>query len=186
VIGIVKLALGRPYTFVVMAVLILIAGVSAALRTPTDIFPDIDIPVVAVVWSYTGLSPDDMSGRIVGLYERALTTTVNDVEHIESNSEVNYGIVKIFFQPTADIQTALAQVTAVSQTVPPAPIARCTSNCRAILAWCACRRPPLILANQGAQVALVGADGKVALKPITLRRDFGDSVEVVAGVSPTD
>ena len=116
-IGIVKLALGRPYTFVVMAVLILIAGVSAALRTPTDIFPDIDIPVVAVVWSYTGLSPDDMAGRIVGLYERALTTTVNDVEHIESNSETNYGIVKIFFQPTVNIQTALAQVTAVSQTV---------------------------------------------------------------------
>jgi multidrug efflux pump subunit AcrB len=116
-IGIVRLALGRPYTFVVMAVLVLIAGVSAALRTPTDIFPDIDIPVVAVVWSYTGLSPDDMAGRIVGLYERVLTTTVNDVEHVESNSETNYGIVKIFFQPTVDIQTALAQVTAVSQTV---------------------------------------------------------------------
>jgi multidrug efflux pump subunit AcrB len=117
VIGIVRLALARPYTFVVMAVLILIAGVSAAVRTPTDIFPDIDIPVVAVVFSYTGLSPDDMAGRIVGLYERALTTTVNDVEHIESNSMPNYGIVKIFFQPTVDIQTALAQVTAVSQTV---------------------------------------------------------------------
>jgi multidrug efflux pump subunit AcrB len=115
-IGIVKLALKRPYTFVVMAVLILIAGVSAAVRTPTDIFPDINIPVVAVVFSYTGLSPDEMAGRIVGLYERSLTTTVNDIEHVESNSMPNYGIVKIFFQPTVDIQTALAQVTAVSQT----------------------------------------------------------------------
>ena len=112
-IGIVRLALGRPYTFVVMVVLVLIAGVSAALRTPTDIFPDFDIPVVAVVWSYTGLSPDEMGGRIVGLYERSLTTTVNDIEHIESNSMPNYGIVKIFFQPTVNIQTALAQVTAV-------------------------------------------------------------------------
>jgi multidrug efflux pump subunit AcrB len=115
-IGIVKLALKRPYTFVVMAVLILIAGVSAAVRTPTDIFPDINIPVVAVVFSYTGLAPDEMAGRIVGLYERSLTTTVNDIEHVESNSMPNYGIVKIFFQPTVDIQTALAQVTAVSQT----------------------------------------------------------------------
>jgi multidrug efflux pump subunit AcrB len=114
---IVRLALERPYTFVVMAVLILIGGTSAALRTPTDIFPDINIPVIAVVFSYTGLSPDDMAGRIVGLYERALTTTVNDIDHIESNSETNYGIVKIFFQPTVDIQTALAEVTAESQTM---------------------------------------------------------------------
>jgi multidrug efflux pump subunit AcrB len=117
VIGIVKLALGRPYTFVVMAVLVLIAGVSAALRTPTDIFPNIDIPVVAVVFSYTGLPPDDMAGRIVTYYERAVTTSVNDVEHIESQSMPSYGIIKIFFQPTVDINAALAQVTAVSQTV---------------------------------------------------------------------
>ncbi|MDB5408926.1 MAG: transporter [Rhodospirillales bacterium] len=116
-IGIVKTALRRPYTFVVMAVLILIFGASSALRTPTDIFPNINIPVVSVVFSYTGLPPDDMSGRIVTYYERALTTSVNDIEHIESQSIPNYGIIKIFFQPTVNINAALAQVSAMSQTV---------------------------------------------------------------------
>jgi multidrug efflux pump subunit AcrB len=116
-IGIVKLALRRPYTFVVMAVLIMIFGVASALRTPTDIFPNINIPVVSVVFSYTGLPPDDMSGRIVTFYERALTTSVNDIEHIESQSIPNYGIIKIFFQPTVNINAALAQVAAMSQTV---------------------------------------------------------------------
>jgi multidrug efflux pump subunit AcrB len=100
-----------------MALLILIFGTAAALRTPTDIFPNINIPVISVVWSYTGLPPDDMSGRIVGFYERSLTNSVNDIEHIESQSIPNYGIVKIFFQPTVDINAALAQVTAMSQTV---------------------------------------------------------------------
>src|ERR1700722_13299520 len=92
-IGIVKLALRRPYTFIVMALLILIFGVASALRTPTDIFPNINIPVVSVVFSYTGLPPDDMAGRIVTFYERALTTSVNDIEHIESQSIPNYGII---------------------------------------------------------------------------------------------
>src|SRR5256885_6401494 len=116
-VSIVKLALGRPYTFIVMALLIMICGVAAALRTPTDIFPNINIPVVSVVFSYTGLPPDDMAGRIVTLYERSLTTTVNDIEHIESQSIPNYGIIKIFFQPTVNINAALAQVDALSQTV---------------------------------------------------------------------
>src|SRR6266566_2938506 len=116
-IGIVKIALRRPYTFVVMAVLILLFGISAALRTPIDIFPNINIPVVAVVFSYTGLPPDDMSGRVVTFYERALTTSVNDIEHIESQSIPDYGIIKIFFQPTVNINAALAQVSAMSQTV---------------------------------------------------------------------
>lgn len=116
-IGIVRLALGRPYTFVVMAILILIFGTISALRTPTDIFPDIKIPVIAAVWSYTGLPPDEMAGRIVSVYERSLTTTVNDIEHIESQSLAGYGIVKIFFQPGVNINTANAQVTAISQTV---------------------------------------------------------------------
>src|SRR6195952_2305886 len=115
--GIVLLALRRPYTFVVLAILILIFGTTAALRTPTDIFPNINIPVVAVVFNYSGLSPDDMSGRIVTFYERALTTSVNDVEHIESQSIPNYGIIKIFFQPSVNINAALAQVGAMSQTV---------------------------------------------------------------------
>ncbi|WP_206997155.1 efflux RND transporter permease subunit [Trinickia mobilis] len=114
---IVRLALTRPYTFIVLALLILLAGPLAALRTPTDIFPDIRIPVISVVWNYAGLQPDDMAGRIVTYYERTLGTTVNDVAHIESQSFRGYGIVKIFFQPTVDIRTATAQVTSVSQTV---------------------------------------------------------------------
>ena len=114
---IVRLALERPYTFVVLALLILIVGPLSALRTPTDIFPDIKIPVIAVVWQYTGLPPDQMAGRINSPFERVLTTTVNDVEHIEAKSIAGYGIVKIFFQPTVNIATANAQVTAVSQTL---------------------------------------------------------------------
>ncbi len=116
-VGIVKLALHRPYTFVVMALLILIFGIISIFRTPTDIFPNIDIPVVSVVFSFTGLSPDDMAGRIVTYYERAATTTVNNVEHLESESIANFGIIKIFFQPSVNISEALAQVAAVSQTV---------------------------------------------------------------------
>jgi multidrug efflux pump subunit AcrB len=115
--AIVRIALRRPYTFVVLAILIMIFGATAAWRTPTDIFPNINIPVVSVVFSYDGLSPDDMSGRIVTFYERALTTSVNDVEHIESQSIPNYGIIKIFFQPNVNINAALAEVSAMSQTV---------------------------------------------------------------------
>src|ERR1700752_3667581 len=116
-IGIVRIALRRPYTFVVLALLILITGPLAALRTPVDIFPDIRIPVIAVVWQYTGLQPDQMAGRMTTLFQRALTTTVNDIEHIESNSYNGFGIVKVFFQPNVDIRMANAQVTAISQTL---------------------------------------------------------------------
>src|SRR5579864_8035490 len=115
--AIVQVALKRPYTFVVLAVLIIIFGGQAALRTPTDIFPNIGIPVVAVVWTYNGLTPEDMSGRVIYYYERALTTTVSDIEHIESQSLYGRGIVKVFFQPGTNIAAAQAQVTAVSQTV---------------------------------------------------------------------
>src|SRR6201995_5596614 len=115
--AIVRIALGRPYTFVVLALLILIIGPLAALRTPTDIFPDIRIPVIGVVWQYTGLPPDQMSGRITTPFERSLTTTVNDIEHIVANSYNGVGIIKIFFQPNVDIRTANAQVTAISQTL---------------------------------------------------------------------
>jgi multidrug efflux pump subunit AcrB len=115
--GIVRIALSRPYTFVVLALLILIIGPLAAMRTPTDIFPDIRIPVIGVVWQYTGLPPDQMSGRITTPFERSLTTTVNDIEHIVANSYNGFGIVKIFFQPNVDIRTANAQVTAISQTL---------------------------------------------------------------------
>lgn len=114
---IVRVALQRPYTFVVMALLILIIGPLAATQTPTDIFPDIKIPVISVVWTYRGLSPDDMAGRVIYSYERQLSSTVNDIQHIESQSVPGLGIVKIFFQPNVDIRTATAQVTSLSQTV---------------------------------------------------------------------
>ncbi len=113
----VRIALKRPYTFIVMAMLIVIIGVVSLTRMPTDIFPDIDIPVITAVWAYTGLPPEEMERRIVTNYERALTTTVNDIEHIESQSLTGMAVVKIFFQPGADIDAATAQVTAISQTV---------------------------------------------------------------------
>jgi multidrug efflux pump subunit AcrB len=116
-LALVRIALSRPYTFIVLALLILIAGPLAALRTPTDIFPNIGIPVISVVWTYNGLPPDQMSGRVIYYYERQLTTSVNDIEHIESQSLPGVGIVKIFFQPGVDIRTATAQVTSISQTV---------------------------------------------------------------------
>jgi len=116
-IALVRIALSRPYTFVVLALLLLIVGPLAALRTPTDIFPDIRIPVIGVVWQYTGLPPDQMAGRITTPFERSLTTTVNDIEHIVANSYNGFGIIKIFFQPGVDIRTANAQVTAISQTL---------------------------------------------------------------------
>ena len=116
-LAIVRIALQRPYTFVVMAMLILIFGVMAWVKTPTDIFPDIGIPVISAVWTYNGLPPDDMSGRVIYYYERTLSAQVNDIQHIESQSLPGYGVVKIFFQPKVKIEAALAQVTAASQTV---------------------------------------------------------------------
>ncbi len=116
-IGIVRVALSRPLTFIVMAILVAVVGVLAAVRTPVDIFPDIKVPVIAAAWTYQGLSPDDMAGRIITPYERVLSTTVNDIDHIESQSMPGIGVVKIYFQPGADIRTATAQVTSVSQTV---------------------------------------------------------------------
>ena len=116
-LNVVSIALKRPYTFVVMALLLLIVGTLAALRSPVDIFPEIRIPVIAVAWQYNGLPPDEMAGRITTLYERVLTTTVNDIEHIEANSYTGFGIVKIFFQPSVNVATANAQVSAISQVV---------------------------------------------------------------------
>ncbi len=116
-IAVVRIALRRPYTFVVLALVILIIGPLAALRTPVDIFPDIRIPVVAVIWQYTGLQPDEMAGRMATQFERALTTTVNDIEHIEANSYNTLSITKIFFQPNVDIRIANSQITAIAQTL---------------------------------------------------------------------
>src|SRR5271163_3340480 len=115
--ALVLIALRRPYTFVVLAILILLFGTISVLRTPTDIFPPVKIPVIAAVWTYNGLSPSDMSGRIIYYYERALTTTVSGIEHIESQSYYGSGVVKIYFQPGTDVAAAQAQVTASSQTV---------------------------------------------------------------------
>jgi multidrug efflux pump subunit AcrB len=113
---IVKLALRRPYTFTVLALLIMILGPIVILRTPTDVFPEINIPVVSIVWNYTGLSSEDMGNRITSVTERALTTLVDDIEHIESQSLNGIAVVKVFFQPHANIEKAIAQVTAISQT----------------------------------------------------------------------
>ncbi len=114
---IVKLALDRPYTFIVLALVILILSPVVILRTPTDIFPSIDIPVVAVAWTYAGLSPEEMEGRITTVYERVLTTTVDNIEHIESTTVNGTAIVKIYMQPGASIDRANAQITAISQTI---------------------------------------------------------------------
>src|SRR6202167_2905272 len=146
---IVRLALRRPYTFVVMSILILIMGGLAMVRTPTDIFPNINIPVVSIIWTYNGLIPQDMADRIVTITERNLTTTVDNIEHIESQSLYGIAVVKVFLQPTANIQQGIAQITAVSQTqlhqLPPGTT------------------PPLILAYSASsvpvlQLALSGRD----------------------------
>src|SRR5579862_5131846 len=150
---IVKIALTRPYTFIVLALLILIASPVIILRTPTDIFPSIDIPVVAVAWTYTGLSPEEMEGRITTVYERVLTTTVDNIEHIESTTVNGTAIVKIYMQPSASIDRANAQITAVSQTIlrqlPPGSL------------------PPLILNYNASTVPVLqlGLSGKTLTEP---------------------
>src|ERR1700761_1682428 len=113
---VVRIALERPYTLLVLALLLVIIGPLTILRTPIDIFPNIDIPIVSVVWAYSGLPPDEMAGRIVSIFERTTTTTVNDIEHIESQSLNGVGVVKFFFQPNVKIDVALSQITAIAQT----------------------------------------------------------------------
>src|ERR1700739_645528 len=116
-LAIVRIALSRPYTFVVAALLILLLGIFTVLRMPVDIFPGIDIPIIAVAFQYQGLPPDQMAGRVVTPFERALTTTVNDIDHFEANSYTTFGVVKIFFHPSVNIATANAQVTAIAQSL---------------------------------------------------------------------
>ncbi len=115
---IVRLALRRPYTFVVMAIAIALLGVVAIMSMPTDIFPEVDIPVISVIWQYPGMSPAEMEGRIIRSYEGILTTTVNDIEHIESQALNGVSVTRVYFQPGAKIAEAEAQITAVSQTGP--------------------------------------------------------------------
>src|SRR6059058_6651583 len=114
---IIRLALGRPYTFVVAALLLLLVTPFVLMRTPTDVLPEINIPVVSIIWNFTGLSAKDIEQRMVYTEERVLTTTVNDIQHIESTSYDGIGIIKVFFQPSVTISTAVAQITAVSQTI---------------------------------------------------------------------
>src|SRR2546429_3879211 len=119
---IVRLALGRPYTFVVMAILIAILGGSAIVTMPVDIFPYIDIPIVSVLWVYTGLSPVEMEKRVVTNFERSLTSNVNDIEHIESQAYTGYAVVRIYFHSNVKIDMAVAPGTATMQNpLPPMP-----------------------------------------------------------------
>src|SRR6476661_1345078 len=111
----VYLALRRPYTFVCVAILTLVFGIVAILRMPIDIFPAINVPVVSMLWSYGGLAPTEMEQRIVTLAERVYSSYVNDVEHIESQSLNGVSVIKVFFQPNADVQAGMAQLTAASQ-----------------------------------------------------------------------
>ncbi len=150
---IVRIALNRPYTFIVLALLILIMSPVIIFRTPTDIFPNINIPVIAVSWTYTGLSPEETEGRITTVYERVLTTTVDNIEHIESTTVNGTAIVKVYLQPNASIDRANAQVTAVSQTIlrqlPPGSL------------------PPLILNYSASTVPILqlGLSGKNLTEP---------------------
>jgi multidrug efflux pump subunit AcrB len=150
---IVRIALGRPYTFIVLALLILILSPVVILRTPTDIFPSINIPVVAVAWTFTGLSPEEMEGRITTVYERALTTTVDNIEHIESTTVNGTAVVKIYLQPNASIDRANAQITAISLSIlrqlPPSSL------------------PPLILNYSASTVPILqlGLSGKNLTEP---------------------
>src|SRR5713101_5317281 len=113
---IVRLALKQPYTIIVLAILIFLFGGLSIVRTPTDIFPDINIPVVSIIWNYNSMEPQDLADRIVTITERNLTTTVDNIEHIESQSLYGIAVVKVFFQPTVSIDKAIAQITANSQT----------------------------------------------------------------------
>src|ERR1039457_3651514 len=114
---IIRTALRYPYTFFVMAIVIVLFGSLSALRTPVDILPDIKLPVISVVWTYIGMPPADMSNRVITYYERQMTTAVNDIDHIESQSLPGVGVVKVFCHPNVNVHAALGQVTAVSQTV---------------------------------------------------------------------
>jgi Cu/Ag efflux pump CusA len=116
---IVRLALRRPYTFVVMSMMIVILGILATFRMPTDIFPEIDIPVVSVIWSYTGISPEEMAEVVTIRCERSFTTSVNDIEHMESQSLPGLSTIKVFFYPNAKVEAAVAQLAAASQAVLP-------------------------------------------------------------------
>src|SRR5947207_11553701 len=114
---IVRLALRRPYTFVVAALLLMLLTPFVLLRTPTDIFPAIDIPVISIIWQYAGLNAQEIEQRIIYNHERSLSATVNDIEHIESTSFNGVGVIKVFLQPGASVDAGVAQITAIAQTI---------------------------------------------------------------------
>src|SRR5246127_646904 len=138
---IVRLALKEPYTIIVLAILIFLFGALAIVHTPTDIFPDINIPVVSIVWTYNSLEPQDLADRIVTITERALTTTVDNIEHLESQSLYGVAVVKVFLQPTASLDKAIAQITAISQTQ--------------LRQWPAGPPPPLIISYSASTVPIL-------------------------------
>ena len=154
---IVNLALRRPYTFIVLAIFMLISGTLAILRTPKDIFPNINIPVISVIWTYTGMEPNAIANNITTVYERELTTTVNNIEHIESESLFGIAVVKIFLQPAADVSAGVAEVTSISQAVleqlPPGIT------------------PPLVLSYNATNVAVLRLD--------LVARDFRNSSSMI-------
>ncbi len=158
---IVRIALSRPYTFIVLALMLLIIGPLTIIRTPTDIFPDIDIPVISVVWTYTGLPPDEMGNRITSVFERAVTTTVNDIEHIESESLIGVSVVKLFFHTGINVDMALSQVTAIAQTMlrslPPGTL------------------PPLILSYKASTVPILQLVLSSATIPEQKLNDLGNN-----------
>ena len=145
---IVRLALRRQYTFIVMAVLILLMGVTTIIKTPTDVFPPINIPVVSVIWSYNGFTPDDMEKRICTISERAATTTVSDIEHIESQSMPGLAVIKFYFQPGAKVEAGVAQLTSIMQTL--------------LRAFPVGTTPPLIIQSSASSVPILqlGLGGK--------------------------
>ena len=160
---IVKVALSRPYTFVVLALLIFILSPIIILRTPTDIFPNIDIPVIAVAWQFTGLNPQEMEGRFTTIFERTLTTTVDNIEHLESTTLSGRSVTKIFLQPQANLAQANAQVTAVSQTL--------------LRQLPAGAQPPLILNSSAAPCAdavAPGVEGRAAQRSDPSRQLVGE------------
>jgi multidrug efflux pump subunit AcrB len=159
---IVKVALRRPYTFVVLAILILLFGTLAAIRTPKDIFPSINIPVVAVVFQYNGMLPIDIADRFVFFFEETVTQTTPDIEHIESNSMIDYGILKIYFDNHVNISAALSEVTATAQVVlsffPRGSV------------------PPFVLFYNAASIPVISMTASSTTVPETILFDYSNNV----------
>jgi multidrug efflux pump subunit AcrB len=178
---IVRLALRRTYTFVVAALLIVVLGAVGIYRMSTDIFPSIDIPIVSVVWQFTGMPAEDIEARIIFINERVLTASVNDIEHIESQSVDGIGVIRIYFHPGAKIAEAEAQVTATCQTLlkimPPG------ITPPYIVRYSATSVPILQIAVSS---AVLDAQHAIHYQDVQLGRDYGDEIEVLTGLKAGD